>query len=314
MATVLITMLDIFEKMKLDLANFRLKSIKPELKRQAVEYERGRFCNALENGEVSLIKTESWLISSFKALEKIAAERNPENIDRPDLKIKFGQVFNHAFLSLLFSTTPIDQKTLAETFSMDQKRIFELQNEIQACTIVSALTLLSKNIIPQLRADEAALQGLANSLFRLLKEKETSLDRLSQEIIDSANLLIHKHQKSISKLSEMTANPTEQAYKSVTSEQETMIISMVEKTVSYKDAFFSVLSRRLERIVKDTLEKNSVANSNGNVIKSGALKKNGLEVIEKEFSALVERIGVLVKYNREVYGPLYDDILKKYIV
>jgi len=44
------------------------------------------------------------------------------------------------------------------------------------------------------------------------------------------------------------------------------------------------------------------------------LKKNGLELIESEFLPLLERIGILAQHNRDVYGPYYDEILKKYVV
>jgi hypothetical protein len=308
MAFLLVKMLDILEAMKLDLANFRLKSIKPQLKKKAVEYERGRFESALAQGHASLLKTDAWLLSSYTALQRVMDERNPENIDHPDLKVKFGQVFNHAFLGLLFSTTPIEPAKLSETFSMDKKRLFEMQNEIQACTIVAALAMLSKNIIPDLRSDDDAMKDLAASLFTLLKTEGTGLARLAQEIIDAANMVMHKKGKTIAELSHLTSTPTAQVLKSVSPDQESLINSMVEKTLSYKDAFFSVLSRRLERIVKDAIEKGPLGE-----IKPGVLKKNGLELVEIEFAPLLKRICMLAQHNRDVYGPFYDSILKKYI-
>lgn len=305
MTSLIFQMLDILEEMKLDLANFRLQTIKPELKKQAVAYERQRFDAALQNGSATLVKTDAWLLNTYTELQKVADERNPENIDHPDLKVKFGQVFNTALLSMLFSTSPINQSTLPETFAMDAKRLFEMQNELQACAIVAALTMLSKNIIPQLRSKEVTMKELAASLFKLLKSEGTTTATLATEIISSANIMFHKQTKLIANLSQMTSKPTDQSLKQVSSEQETLVHSMVEKTLSYKDPFFSVLSRRMERLVKTSLEKE---------FRQDALKKNGLELIDSEFTPLVKRITALAQHNRDVFGFHYDSILKKYIV
>lgn len=305
-AVLMVRMLDILEEMKLDLANFRLQSINPQLKRQAVDYERTRFNKALQAGNASLVKTDAWLLASYTALQNIANERNPENIDHPDLKVKFGNVFNHALLGLLFSTTPIDASKVAETFYMDQKRLFDMQNELQACTIVAALTMLSKNIIPELRAETGVMKELSDSLFKLLRAEGTGINTLSQEIISAANIFFHKQTKIIATLSLQTSTPTAQVLKTVSDEQESLVQSMVEKTLSHKDAFFSVLARRLERLVKGALEKEDKLDAH-------ALRKNGLELVRDEFVPLVKRITLLAQHNRDVFGEHYDAILKKYV-
>ncbi|KAJ3355757.1 hypothetical protein HDU91_005649 [Kappamyces sp. JEL0680] len=302
---VMFKMLDIMEAMKLDLANFRLQSVKPQLKRQAVDYERQKFDHALRIGAASLTKTDLWLMKASQELQKVADERNPENLDHPDLKLKFAHIFNHALLSTLFSTTPVNLATLPETLSMDGKRIFEMQNELQAMTIVAALTMLSKNIIPELRTETAAMHELAQELFVLLKQEGTNIATLAMAIISAANLLFHKHTKVIANLSQMTSSPAQQTLKQVSGDQETLIHSMVEKTLSHKDPFFSVLSRRMERIVRVALEKE---------FKHDSLKKNGLELIASEFEPLVKRIDALAQHNRDVYGAHYNAILKKYVV
>jgi hypothetical protein len=136
MTAIMFRMLEILEVMKMDLANFRLQSLKPQLKKQAVDYERQKFDHALRIGAASLAKTDAWLLKATTDLQKVADERNPENLDHPDLKLKFGAIFDHALLSLLFATTPVNPQTLPETLTLDGKRIFDFQNELQAMAIL----------------------------------------------------------------------------------------------------------------------------------------------------------------------------------
>lgn len=302
--TALFKLLDVLEEMRLDLANFRLQSIKPHLMQQAVEYEKLKFNQALSNGQASLDKTRAWLTTAATELQKVADSRNPENLEHPDLRLKFNNVLNHAYLSLLFANSAIDQRTLAETLSMDAQRLFEMQNELQAMTIVSALTMLSKNIIPALRSDPAVIKQLTASLFDLLKKEGTNIETLVNEIIEAGNILYHQQTKVISNLSTLTSNVQRQELKEISAEQRDLIKSMVEKTLTHKDPFFSVLSRRMEKIVRVALERN---------FRRDSLAKNGLDAIETEFEPLVKRITALVKHNKDVYGVHYDAILNSLV-
>jgi len=139
---------------------------------------------------------------------------------------------------------------------------------------------------------------------QLLRKQGTTTATLAMEIISAANLMFHKHTKVLANLSRLTSQSKDQSLKQVSADQESLINSMVEKTLSHKDPFFSVLNRRMERLVKSSLEKE---------LKPDALKKNGLELIQSEFNPLLQKIGALAKHNRDVYGAHYDQILKKYI-
>ncbi len=157
---------------------------------------------------------------------------------------------------------------------------------------------------------------LVQELFSLLKQPGTNIATLAMSIISAANLVMHKNGKHFANLSLLTSTPREQVLKQVTSEQESLIHNMVEKTLSHKDPFFSVLSRRMERLVRQALEKTGFLTST--TTKTGKatidiLKKNGLDCIGREFPLLVEKITLLAQHNRDVYGAHYDSILKKYV-
>eukprot|EP00158_Paraphelidium_tribonemae_P007396 Partr_v1_DN28232_c0_g1_i1_m76360 putative t-complex 11 len=139
------------DDMKLDLANFRLRALRPHLMGQAVEYERSKFKQALEQNIIGLDKTSAWLGNAAAKLINEAAARNPENVDHPSNRVRFDIIYFDALTSLLFSPDDHKPNDLAETLVLDRERIFGFQNEIQALTIVAALTMLTRNFVPEMR-------------------------------------------------------------------------------------------------------------------------------------------------------------------
>jgi hypothetical protein len=300
----LIKILDILELMKLDLANYRLQSIKPHLMQQAAEYEAKKFSEALENGKVGLRMTEQWLSESYQKMKEVSDSRNPEQIERPDLKLKFHQILNNALLSLLFSNTAVDTNTIPETLKLDQERIFGFQNELQALTIVAALTTLSRNVLPVFRGEDGALKAMVKTLLNLLSKPDTTVETLSDAIVEMANELYHKKGKFMAQLSTLTSAPSAQKLREVSEEEKSLVKAMVDKTLSLKDPFFNVLYRRIEKVVRLSLE---------NGFKSSPLASNGLGLIEPELEAIVEKISILSKHNKKGYAVHYDKILSNLI-
>jgi hypothetical protein len=296
----LFKLLDIIEDMRLDLANFRLATIRPQLMQQAVEYEIAKFDSALDNNQITLDNVKVWLNESASSLRERDQNRNPENIESEG-NLTFASVFNNAILTTLFSKTPINPNELPETLFMDQKRIFEFQNELQAITIVSSLTTLSRNILPVFRSDASALKDLGEQLFELLESSDTKISTLSDKIISSANALLHRKEKIIAQLSNLTSNPSEQKLKEVSEEEVQLVSAMVDKTISLQDTFFGILSRRLEKITRLSIEKD---------VSADIIKKHGFEVVLDKVLVLMTKISTLVKYNKKVHGKHYDEILK----
>ncbi|KAI8915884.1 T-complex protein 11-domain-containing protein [Gorgonomyces haynaldii] len=295
--TVLIKMMDLIEDMKLDLANYRLQQVRPHLMRQAAEYERIKFDEQVEKG-MSLKKTEEWIAKSYHVLKKMTDERNPENIDHPDLKVKYEDCINQAYLDLLFSKTAANRQDVAETLQMDADRLLAMQNELQALGIVSALTMIAKNLSPELRQDEIVLNAFKNRLLGLLGLASTNIPVLASAITDAIQQSRERRVQSLNSVGkkQFEAEP-------VTEELKATVKQMLEKTVSYQDPLFSLLSRRIMSIVKVHLDRN--------VFKKETLQRHGLSVVEKELHELSNRIVVLCNHNKTVHYKHYNAILDK---
>eukprot|EP00842_Homolaphlyctis_polyrhiza_P000700 jgi/Hompol1/1630/HPOL_005677-RA len=301
-ATILSRTLEIQEDMKLDLTNYRLQSLKPHLQRHAVSYERDKFSTALRNGQASLARTTEWLTNAVNALSSVAAARNPENIDHPELRPKYEDVFHAALLGTIFASVPVTPVTVPETFVMDAGRLYGFQNEAQALTIVSALLMLTKNIVPELRGDLPALKDLKDKLFVLLEDAGTNLENLSLQIVSSINQSFERRATMINGLSARTS-PAPVVI--LTSEQEALIRNMVDKTLSSRDPVFTLISRRIQSSLRQHLERGQ--------FRRDSLASHGLDLVSAELENLSSRIYTLAKHNKEVYSSYYDDILRSLI-
>lgn len=274
--------LDVLEDMKLDLMNYQLQSIKPLVQQQAVEYEQKKFTESLEKNEITLAKTTTWLQKYAELLKESSFSRNPENIDHPDLKVSYEKVYHDAFLGLIFSTTRLELSEIPETFHLDIERLLSMQNEAQALTIVAALTMLLKNIVPALRSNSKALEEIKKDLLSLLEAADTNVENIALHLIDKSKTIT-----------------------SINAEQETMIRNMVGKTVSFNDGVFSLISRRMQTIIRHQMEKTT--------FKKDSLASYGLDTIESELENVSRRIYLLVKHNKQVYVNHYDSILQLFI-
>ncbi|KAJ1332755.1 hypothetical protein BSLG_008384 [Batrachochytrium salamandrivorans] len=317
MANALSMMLDILSEMKLDLSNYRLQALKPHLQRQSVDYERSKFDNALRDGSVSLERTRAWLSTAVAGIRAINNQRNPERINHPENSVKFQDALHEGVLNLVFGNVAVDPATMAETLVMDAARIYAFQNQAQAVTVIAALVMLTGNIVPQLRSgfDDHGLAELLSELKVLLADKETCLDHLVTLIVTKANASLEKRQSVLlglacnaspsSSSSPSSSPPVSDAVHVLTSEQETLIKTMVTKTLSNRDPVYMLLSRRVRMTLRQYLDHG--------VFRKDVLKKYGLDVVASELEDLSTRVFMLTKHNKNVHAAHYDDILRELV-
>lgn len=268
--------LHLLEDMGLDLANFRLRSLRPHLMSMAVEYEREKFAEMLMNGKIQLVRTTSWLTDTTKQLCQVAAQRNPEGIQpQKNNRPTHDSIFEEAFVGLLTQPQVIDSiEVLPETLAMDAKRMADYQDQVQAITIVSALLMLARNFGS---VTSHQLGDLATKLFTMLQDPSTSIDNLATEIEHAVN---------------------------VRPERREMIRTMVDKTVSHTDTVYSLLLRRVASIIKSTLQNNTF-------VADAVLTSNGLQHVRSHLQGVAHQILRMIHHHRKVYASYYDEIITK---
>jgi len=272
--------LDMLEFMKLDVANFKLRTLRPHLKEEAVAYEKMKFQKALENG-LQLTKTKSWLESAAKNLKEIEQERNPEDIDIPENKLRFDRVLYEAVLSLFFSQNVWNDQ-LPETFDLDAQRIFKYQNQLQLMTALSALIMVARNTVPSIRGNKEIEQRLKQELLVLLESEGTTVHHLGSHLCTVLESVVE-----------------------LRDEKKQLIMSMTEKTMSFKDPIFTLLFRRVRGLIRKLLITGK--------FKGETLANSGLDLVGLELEQLARKIGILVHHNKRVHAESYDEIIEKLV-
>ncbi|KAG2182713.1 hypothetical protein INT44_005693 [Umbelopsis vinacea] len=281
--------LELLDQMNLDLANYRIQALRPYLKEISIEYEREKFSTALMNGKIGLVKTRDWLRTASTSLQGIAGQRNPEGIEDVESNIKFTDVYNEALASLLSSSEALLPDSCPETLLLDVERITGYQNEAQAITIVAALLMLTKNFSSaeessRHRTSTSAMKALRDKLFVLLEAKDTTVENLSLQVIQS-----------IQELSDVN-------FEELPEDKQKLIRTMVAKTLSYKDTVYSLLSRRLLSIIRSHLQHSQFSSNE-------TLNSYGFGLVRSKLEKLSFKMFILARHNRDVYARWYDEII-----
>lgn len=267
------TVLHLLEDMSLDLANFRLRSLRPHLMSMAVEYEREKFASLLNSGQIQLVKTRTWLTESSAKLCQAAAERNPERVQpEKNNKPTHDSIFEDAYVSLLVQEQPISIENVPETLAMDINRMSEYQNDVQAITIVASLLMLARNFGS---ASPQALSDLGIKLFKMLEDPSTAIDHLSTEIEHAVH---------------------------VRPERREMIRTMVDKTLSHSDTVYSLLNRRVATVIKMSIQNNTF-------VTDAVLASNGLQHVRSQLQEIAHKILRMTHHHRKVFAGWYNQII-----
>ena len=291
---------DLLQDMALDLANHQLCSLRPHLLPIALKYSRSKFIQSMQGQAIQseLPKTKQWLEKTIERLQEKASQRNPENIalpPTPPLGFHRQAVFEEAMVSLIMSTDLIHSDMCPETLRLDMGRLHEYQNEAQAITIVAALLMLTRNFCSTQQDDN---DDLVKRLFILLEQEGTTVNHLATEI--------QRHCST--KTDNNDDNDNEQENKSNLNE---MIYAMVDKTLSHTDAIYSLLSRRVSRVIKTYMNNNNKEqNQQEEKISDTALQSYGLHHVRKQLHDLCIRIAALADYNYRVHDQWYKEQLE----
>ncbi|KAJ1977361.1 hypothetical protein H4R34_003608 [Dimargaris verticillata] len=356
--TCVLRTLGVLQTMRADNMNYQIRMIRPYLAQHAVEYEQRKFAQALSDGQLTLVNTHLWLAAVAPAGGSSGSVDLPTN---PFAEFPRAlQWYFDAVLAMLFATKSLEPSRCPETWLLDMERVFAIQNELQAVTIVAALLILAKNMAPpvlrqRLVHRSADRQGpayaLKNKLSVLLQHDDTRLDDLVAEVhqvvapppatMSQETGMANANNDALSTAA-ATISPTPLTSPTATTylgaqrqaaPSQDLVRAMVKKTLSYRDPVYSVLSRRMQSLLKTWLfypgcyakptaplsasarGLNVPAVTEGQPLSdqtaatTSLLRSHGLDLVEPELHALFTKVQMLVTHNRRVYGKHYDELI-----
>jgi hypothetical protein len=124
--------------MRIDAANARLRLIAPVIKDHGIDYERGKLQDKLNDGTLTLQRTEAWIDGSVRQT-LLDAEVDPDELMEGKARA-FVYVHSAAMLELVTSSHTVVPEVSPETLLFDVHRLAMLQREFQL--LVTSSTVL----------------------------------------------------------------------------------------------------------------------------------------------------------------------------
>lgn len=281
--------------MQLDYANFMLQQAGPALIKNAAEYERSSFAQALGESPGSLPATErAWGEARSKVMAE-AARRDPEHVNlaraRPTPDKIYAQMLMDVFTSL-DTSLPIP-----ETLQLDLKRIIRIRSDVLRIVTAGAILLQCKNLLK--RDVRSQWRTEAARVFSVL-ENAKSPEQASQGIYAAL--------ESSRSMPAATKNHIRELVSRIVSSSASISTGSTE----LRDPVMRLLMTRLRGHILSRL----AANTEKEKVKSAStatesLATLGLPEFVHRVGAIVEEVGKVGVVDRESHGVWYEDVAKK---
>jgi hypothetical protein len=312
--------------LRLGQANHLVAQLRPFLQTHAHEFERERFEKLLRSNQVTFANTRLVVDQSVQALRQEASLRNVEGvigewegavIEPGKFQLSHSAVYNHVLLSLIFSPEPLTLESVPELLSMDAKRCWKWQNQVQRLVIVASMCTLGGTFVKGWKQDA---HSFAQRCLSLLSGVETNddgpkitVENLMHDLVEALDAWLTCAGK----------EPLEESTKET-------IRNLVKKQLDPNDRMFALLMRRLRDRMRIHLERGTVyvpgstsprkKNATGPEAeeqikreRDASLATVGLDVVGDELESLCKEVSRLAKYNKTTYAQWWDEVISKSI-
>ena len=286
----------VLDMMKVDMANFAVSSIRPHLMQQSVEYERKQFQELLEKQPNSLDFVTQWLEEAAddlmnqryrNALPAGGGAAGSEASPRPDP----AAVQNYAYLKLL--KWDHLHRLFPETVLMDRSRFQELQLQLEQLTVLGAVLLVTFSMAAPGISSRA---DFAEKLKMIVKILLTDMHQPSFHLEDALTAVGEKVCLEVSScLSQCGFSP-------LTPDKEAVLKGQIQAVASPDNPIRRIMDSRILTFLETHL-----ASSHQKPLPTAP---GGLGPVQKELEEVAVKFVRLVNYNKMVFSPYYDAILK----
>ncbi|XP_069037567.1 T-complex protein 11-like protein 1 [Lepisosteus oculatus] len=285
----------VMDLMKIDMANFAVSSIRPHLMQQSVEYERKKFQEFIEKQPNSLDFTQKWLQDAANALVNVEAEASPPCAGAAGLRapaLSPLTVHNQAYLRLL--KWDHTRSPFPETMLMDETRFQEMQMDLEQLTGIAAVMLITYNIAG------AAISGLPGFAEKLKSSVKVLLTGMHDPSFNASEAFATVGEKICVEVNSCLA---QHGFTPFSADRETVLKGQIEAVKNPDNSIRKLIDSRIQTFLMGYLESSHQ--------KSSPVVPGGLVPIQKEMEEIAVKFSRLVNYNKMVFSPYYDKILRE---
>ncbi|KAM4615353.1 T-complex protein 11-like protein 2 isoform 2-T2 [Polymixia lowei] len=286
----------VLDLMKMDMINFTIETLRPELQKQSVEYEREKFQSILDKTPSALDHTTSWIKSALEELLTAMNTTDQSNGQGKGQKSLPGPflIIDTAFLHILTS----DYKgALPETLMTDESRLREIQWQLQRLQAVNEVLLIVYSTVG------GPIQGLPALAERLKRMTCVLLDGMHSPGFNLEDTL---GSVSAQICCELNKSLTERNYPALTPALQATLLGQIRSITQKGNPIRTLVEVRVQQYFMALISAPKPLTKLEEV-------PTGLAAIKPELAALAAKFIRLVDYNRRVYGPFYLGIVRKLI-
>ncbi|KAK2838431.1 hypothetical protein Q7C36_013245 [Tachysurus vachellii] len=279
----------VLDKMKIDMANFAVSSLRPHLLQHSVEYERNKFQELLNKQPSALDFTQKWLQESADSVLRCAeggATSSPGTSSQLLLN-----VHNHAYLRLLHWEHGMD--TFPETVLMDRGRFLEMQLELERLTLVASVLLIVYNSAGE------AISGLPGLIDTLKNTVRILLADMHSPSFKTDETFTAIGEKLCLELGECL---TRHGFSPFQPDRQNALKGQIAAVKSQDNPIRKLVDSRIQSFLLGILETGPQ--------KSPPAVPGGLVPISKELEEVGIKLSHLVNFNKLVYSPFYQKLLQ----
>ncbi|XP_005389599.1 PREDICTED: T-complex protein 11 homolog [Chinchilla lanigera] len=292
--------------MKMDMVNYTIQSLQPQLQEHSIQYERAKFQEQLDQQPGLLDHTTKWLAQA--AADLTMPSTCPNSADSsgvaglsPDEAASSAAssaeplspavVLSQGFLNLLLWDP--ENEEFPETLQMDRPQLQELEAQLQQLTILASVLLVASSFSGSVLCGSPQFMDKMKRLTKALMEEfnarpEDAMQTLSEQVSQE----IHQSLRSM-------------GLAALSSDNTASLIRQLQNIAKKENCVRGVIDQRIHLFLKCCLLLG--------VQRSLLDLPGGLTLIEPELAELGQKFINLTQYNQQVFGPYYTEILKTLI-
>ncbi|XP_041337393.1 T-complex protein 11-like protein 2 isoform X5 [Pyrgilauda ruficollis] len=285
----------VLDLMKVDMANYTIKSLRPYLWHNLVDYERTKFQEILEETPSALNLTTEWIKESIQdELSSISDESSSspgaDSSSKPIISPTL--VLNNGYLKLLQWDYC---KTIPETLITDEVRLQELREKLNQLKVIACVSLITNNMVGAAIVD---VPDFADQLKRISLPLLEGMNKKSFDLKEALNAI------GVQICSIVNKSLSERGLPTLSEEMQSNLMGQIAHIVEKNNPVSSLIDKRIQLFMRSLLALPSFQ-------KCMPTMPGGLSVIQTEIEFLGSQYASIVNFNKKVYGPFYANILRK---
>ncbi|CAD1476228.1 unnamed protein product, partial [Heterotrigona itama] len=278
--------MEVLQLMRLDLANFTITMMRPNIVASSIEYEKAKFAEFLKVNTNGLQFTEKWLLRHFDSI----------NVSSSSSDINTVRQLTHCLLTEAYlDLLEWDFSPNAETLMLDQSRLLELRDKTSRLSIIGSAILLVNNAVgAPILGVSSFKKNIKQHLSVLLESVHSNKDL--ESIIPNIVLQVKTDLKIT--LEEINAIP-------LSSEIETLLEGQILDLINPEHKIRHLINLRIRQFLQKIILSQTAAPQQ---------VPPGLSSLQEELTAIVAQFLILISHNRSVFGEYYQEIVTNALI